>query len=93
MARPISALAHLASGVEPFDVAPPSERLGVDLERPYRAWGYPVVPALYVAAALVMMAVLLFYKPLYTWPGLGIVALGVPVYLVWRAVGRRRAAA
>lgn len=58
-------------------------------ERPYRAWGYPVVPALYVVAATAMMLVLLRYKPLYTWPGLGIVALGVPIYFVWRRVGRR----
>ena len=61
------------------------------MDRPYRAWGYPVVPALYVVVATFMMLVLLRYKPLYTWPGLGIVALGVPVYFVWRAVGRRTA--
>jgi APA family basic amino acid/polyamine antiporter len=60
------------------------------IERPYRAWGYPVVPALYVLAALTMMGVLLIYKPLYTWPGLGIVALGLPVYFVWKALQRRR---
>ncbi|HEY3357256.1 MAG TPA: amino acid permease [Polyangia bacterium] len=64
-----------------------------DLERPYKAWGYPVVPAIYILAALIMMVVLLFYKPLYTWPGLGIVALGVPVYFVWLALRRRRRAA
>jgi APA family basic amino acid/polyamine antiporter len=63
------------------------------LERPYRAWGYPVVPALYVVAASVMMLVLLAYKPLYTWPGLGIVALGIPVFAAWRALGRRARAA
>ena len=61
------------------------------LERPYRAWGYPVVPALYVVAALTMMGVLLIYKPLYTWPGLGIVALGLPVYVVWNMLRRRAA--
>jgi APA family basic amino acid/polyamine antiporter len=67
-------------------------RRAPELERPYRAWGYPVVPALYVLAALTMMGVLLIYKPLYTWPGLGIVALGLPVYLVWNALRRRRGA-
>jgi APA family basic amino acid/polyamine antiporter len=61
------------------------------LERPYKAWGYPVVPALYIVAALTMMVVMLIYKPLYTWPGLIIVALGVPVYFVWRARRRRHA--
>jgi APA family basic amino acid/polyamine antiporter len=59
-----------------------------DLERPYKAWGYPVVPALYILAALTMMVIILIYKPLYTWPGLIIVALGVPVYFVWRKVRR-----
>jgi APA family basic amino acid/polyamine antiporter len=64
-------------------------RKAPDLERPYKAWGYPVVPALYIVAALTMMVIILIYKPLYTWPGLVIVALGVPVYFVWRAVRRR----
>jgi basic amino acid/polyamine antiporter, APA family len=64
-----------------------------DLERPYRAWGYPVVPALYIVAALTMMVIMLIYKPLYTWPGLVIVALGVPVYFVWRRVRRRPSSA
>jgi len=61
-----------------------------DAERPYRAWGYPFVPIVYMAAAVFIMIVLLVYKPLYTWPGLGIVVLGVPVFFVWRAFGRRR---
>jgi len=55
-----------------------------DTPRPYRAVGYPVVPALYVVSALVIEALLLMYKPNYTWPGLLIVLLGVPVYFVWR---------
>lgn len=55
-----------------------------ELERPYKAWGYPIVPILYVVAATVMMIVLLLYKPLYTWPGLLIVMLGAPVYFLWR---------
>lgn len=54
------------------------------MARPYKAWGYPWVPILYVAAATVMMLVLLLYKPLYTWPGLLIVILGAPVYFLWR---------
>ncbi|QNI38565.1 APC family permease [Edaphobacter albus] len=52
--------------------------------RPYRAIGYPVLPALYVVMAAWICFVLLRYKPQYTWPGLFLVLLGVPVYLVWR---------
>jgi APA family basic amino acid/polyamine antiporter len=54
-----------------------------DAERPYKAFGYPVIPALYIITALVIMAILLIYKPLYTWPGLLIVILGIPVYYLW----------
>ena len=52
--------------------------------RPYRAFGYPVLPALYIVMATWICGVLLRYKPQYTWPGLGIVLLGVPVYLLWQ---------
>ncbi|MEO8138000.1 MAG: amino acid permease [Gemmatimonadota bacterium] len=55
-----------------------------DVPRPVRAFGYPVVPALYMAAVFLLMVILLFEKPLYTWPGLVIVALGVPVFYLWR---------
>ena len=55
-----------------------------DLERPYRAFGYPVLPALYILVAGVIEVLLLVYKPNYTWPGLIIVLLGVPVYFLWR---------
>jgi APA family basic amino acid/polyamine antiporter len=55
-----------------------------DAERPYRALGYPVLPAAYMAAAGLIEILLLFYKPSYTWPGLILVLLGVPVYFVWR---------
>jgi APA family basic amino acid/polyamine antiporter len=60
-----------------------------DAERPYRAWGYPVMPALYLLAAFVIMLALLVYKPGYTWPGLGIVVAGVPVYFGWRRWGKK----
>jgi len=55
-----------------------------DLDRPYRAFGYPVLPALYIAAAGLIEVLLLLYKPSYTWPGLIIVLLGLPVYFIWR---------
>ncbi len=51
--------------------------------RPYKAFGYPVLPALYIVMAVWICGVLLRYKPQYTWPGLILVLLGVPVYLVW----------
>jgi APA family basic amino acid/polyamine antiporter len=55
--------------------------------RPYRAFGYPVLPGLYIVMAGWICVVLLRYKPQYTWPGLIVVLLGVPVYLVWRREG------
>jgi APA family basic amino acid/polyamine antiporter len=54
------------------------------MERPYRAFGYPVLPALYIVLAGAIEVVLLLYKPSYTWPGLIIVLVGVPVYFLWR---------
>ncbi len=54
-----------------------------DAARPYRAFGYPLVPVLYIVLAVVIMVVLILYKTQTTWPGLVIVLLGVPVYLVW----------
>jgi APA family basic amino acid/polyamine antiporter len=54
-----------------------------DAPRPYKAWGYPVLPALYIVMAAWICIVLLRYKPQYTWPGLVLVLLGIPVYLFW----------
>jgi APA family basic amino acid/polyamine antiporter len=58
--------------------------------RPYRAWGYPLVPAAYIVMALAIAIVLLLYRTQTTWPGLLIVLTGVPVYFLWRpsAAGR-----
>ncbi len=52
-------------------------------DRPYRAFGYPIVPALYIAGALTILLVLFIYRSATTWPGLVIVMLGVPVYAWW----------
>lgn len=57
-------------------------------ERPYKAWGYPVLPAFYVFLCAVIMLDLLVVKPKYTWPGLIIVLSGIPVYFLWRIFGR-----
>jgi APA family basic amino acid/polyamine antiporter len=55
-----------------------------DAERPYKAFGYPIVPALYVVGASVILLVLFIYQTATTWPGLLIVLAGVPVYFLWR---------
>jgi basic amino acid/polyamine antiporter, APA family len=62
-------------------------------ERPYRAFGYPVIPLVYVLGAAVILAVLARYQPDATWPGLVIVALGFPVYFLWRSWGTPQARA
>jgi APA family basic amino acid/polyamine antiporter len=59
-----------------------------DMERPYKAIGYPVLPAVYLLAAGLIEVLLLMYKPNYTWPGLIIVLLGLPVYFIWQ--GKQR---
>lgn len=55
-----------------------------DVERPYRAFGYPIVPALYILGAFIILAVLFIYQTATTWPGLVIVLTGIPVYFLWR---------
>ena len=54
-----------------------------DMNRPYKAFGYPVVPGLYILTASLVMLDLLLVKPRFTWPGLMIVLSGIPVYWVW----------
>jgi APA family basic amino acid/polyamine antiporter len=60
-----------------------------DTPRPYKAFGYPVLPALYIVMASWVSVVLLRYKPQYTWPGLILVLIGVPVYFVWQRAASR----
>src|SRR5688500_4680447 len=55
-----------------------------DAERPYKAFGYPIVPALYIVGASVILVVLFVYQTATTWPGLIIVLTGVPIYFLWR---------
>lgn len=54
-----------------------------DAPRPYRAWGYPVVPILYIVLALFIEGALLMHRPGRSLAGLGIVALGIPIYFLW----------
>src|SRR5438045_1743131 len=55
-----------------------------DTERPYKAFGYPIVPMLYIIGAAVILVVLFVYQTATTWPGLIIILSGVPVYFVWK---------
>ena len=64
-----------------------------DADRPYRAVGYPVLPAIYIVMALFIDVVLLIYKPQYTWPGLIIVLVGIPVYFWWSKQSKVQASA
>lgn len=63
-------------------------RTHAEAERPYKAIGYPFLPAIYIIMALFIDVVLLRYKPQYTWPGLIIVLLGIPIYYLWSLRGR-----
>ena len=60
-----------------------------DAERPYKAFGYPIIPALYVVGASVILAVLFIYQTTATWPGLLIVLTGVPVYFIWKSLSKK----
>jgi APA family basic amino acid/polyamine antiporter len=51
-----------------------------DIERPYKAFGYPVLPAMYILMGIAFCILLIIYKPNFTWPGLGIVLIGIPIY-------------
>jgi APA family basic amino acid/polyamine antiporter len=55
-----------------------------EAERPYRAFGYPLLPAFYIVAATIILVVLAVYRTQTSWPGLLIVLAGVPVYFFWR---------
>ena len=60
-----------------------------NVERPYKAFGYPIVPALYILGATVILVVLFVYQTATTWPGLIIVLTGVPVYFFWKFFGKK----
>jgi APA family basic amino acid/polyamine antiporter len=59
-----------------------------DAERPYKAFGYPILPALYIIMGIAFCILLILYKPEYTWSGLIIALVGVPIYYV--AIGRNK---
>jgi len=53
-----------------------------DAERPYKAFGYPLLPAIYIVMAIAFCILLIIYKPQFTWPGLIIVLAGIPIYYI-----------
>ncbi len=55
-----------------------------DINRPYKAWGYPYMPAIYVLITATIAVILLIYKPDYTIPGIGLVLIGIPVFYFWK---------
>jgi APA family basic amino acid/polyamine antiporter len=60
-----------------------------DAPRPYRAFGYPVLPAAYIVGAATILLVLLAYRPATTWPGFLIVLMGIPVFVLLRRTATR----
>ena len=52
----------------------------MDADRPYKAFGYPYLPAAYIIMGLIFCTLLIIYKPNFTWGGLIIVLLGLPIY-------------
>ena len=53
-----------------------------DAERPYKAFGYPVLPVVYIILGISFCLLLIKYKPDYTWPGFIIVLIGIPLYFI-----------
>src|SRR5690606_6644286 len=51
-----------------------------DIPRPYKAFGYPLLPAIYILMGISFCVLLIIYKPQFTWPGLIIVLTGIPIY-------------
>ncbi len=60
-----------------------------DIERPYKAFGYPVLPAIYVLMGISFCVLLIIYKPQFTWPGLIITLIGIPLYYVAAASSKK----
>jgi len=65
-------------------------RIRPESHRPYRVWGYPWLPLLYIAGAGTILVVLFVYRPATTWPGLAIIATGLPIYAATRWRQRAR---
>jgi basic amino acid/polyamine antiporter, APA family len=59
-----------------------------EIDRPYKAFGYPIIPAVYILTILAILAILILYKPEYTLMGLAIVLMGIPVFFLWKKFNR-----
>jgi APA family basic amino acid/polyamine antiporter len=59
-----------------------------EAERPYKAFGYPFLPAIYILMGITFCSLLIAFKPQYTWPGMIITLLGIPIYYI--AVAARK---
>jgi len=57
--------------------------------RRFKTPGYPYIPLIYIISALTIVVLLLIYKPLYSWPGIIIILLGIPVYYYWKGKARK----
>ncbi|HPH23441.1 MAG TPA: amino acid permease [Chitinophagaceae bacterium] len=60
-----------------------------DADRPYKAFGYPFLPALYILMGTAFCTMLVWFKPQYTWPGLIIVLIGIPMYYLALATNKK----
>ena len=60
-----------------------------DTPRPYKAFGYPVLPIIYILMGLAFCTLLIIYKPKFTWPGLIITLVGIPVYYLVNALNKK----
>lgn len=58
-----------------------------DAERPYKAFGYPLLPALYIIMGVSFCSLLIWFKPAFTWPGFIIVLIGIPIYYILKKRG------
>lgn len=62
-----------------------------DMARPYKAFGYPILPALYIIMGIAFCVLLVIYKPQFTWPGLVITLIGIPLYYIAVAGNKKNA--
>jgi basic amino acid/polyamine antiporter, APA family len=60
-----------------------------DVPRPYKAFGYPVLPFIYIIMGVTFCTLLIIYKPAFTWPGLIITLIGIPIYFIAVAKGKQ----
>jgi APA family basic amino acid/polyamine antiporter len=81
-----SVLFSVATGLALFRL----RKIRPDQPRPYRTWGYPFVPALFVLGSAAFVLNTLLERPWESVAGLGLMALGVPVYLYWKRTSMSR---